>query len=962
VLGGGWLTRSRDTGSVLSIGKIAAGPAAAAYYTDQVAPDRIGYYAGEGEAVGQWLGAGAAALGLRGEVTREQLEAVLAGAGHREVREGAVAGFDLTFRAPKSVSVLWAVSDEDVSGQLRAGHDAAVQQAVGYLEREACRARRGAGGAVQVPGDGFVSAAFVHRTSRAGDPLLHTHVVTANLTCGPDGRWTALDGRHLYAQARTAGFVYQAALREQLTERLGLSWQPVEQGVADVAGVPRDVVEEFSQRRRQILQRVAERGERSAAAAQVAALDTREAKDDVPLAQRRREWRARAAEHGLDRTTVERLRGRSARRPVAGVQPGALTERSTTFTRADVVRALAEAAPDGASVTALEARADELLRQGEAVHVGEDGLRHARYSTPDLLAAEQRLINQVADCRAAYVPQPTEDEVEQALAVRATIGDDQAQVARRLCLDPAGIAVVRAPAGTGKTFALDAAREAWEAAGVDVVGCALSARAALELEDQAGIRSTTIARLLNRLDQSYALPEGGVLVVDEAGMVGTRALDRLADACEERAVKLILVGDDRQLPEIDAGGAFRAMADAAPVLELRESRRQREPWDRAALDALRRGDVERWACAYRDAGRITIASTCEDARAALVNDWARADGDAVMVAHRRADVADLNARARQLLQAEGRLAADQLERSDGRCFAEGDRVIATRNDRATALVNGRRAMIDAIDGATLRLRDDGGTTLQVGADDVDHAYAITAHRTQGATVDRAFVLGSENLYREWGYTALSRHRDEARFYVARGDLDLDADLPPGRDPLIAGLTRLLGRSAGQQTAGEHLRELTDEQVRREQQRLAERLRLDELPLPTDDPLKRLPHAAEDRERCEERLQRVIEERSATRLWQRAARRDLDRAIRRNEEERSRLDTALPKRTAPDGDATERWLERHGPDARRLLALATEASTREQHRWNAERRLDALDRTLRLEPPAPAPADALDLGW
>ncbi len=131
---------------MLSIGKIAAGPAAAAYYADQVAPDPSGYYDGEGEASGRWTGNGARQLGLTGDVSRDDLDAVLAGAGQRKVPKGAVGGFDLTFRAPKSVSVLWAVGDPGVASELRAGHDAAVAEALGYLEREACRARRGKGG------------------------------------------------------------------------------------------------------------------------------------------------------------------------------------------------------------------------------------------------------------------------------------------------------------------------------------------------------------------------------------------------------------------------------------------------------------------------------------------------------------------------------------------------------------------------------------------------------------------------------------------------------------------------------------------------------------------------------------------------------------------------------------------------------------------------------------------------
>lgn len=169
---------SARCGVVLSIGKIASGPQAAAYYTDQVARGRDDYWAGEGEVPGKWTGTGASSLGLSGEVDADRFSNLLEGAGLRTPpREGAVAGFDLTFRAPKSVSVLWAVGSQEVVDGLRAGHDQAVQDALGYLERKACRARRGAGGVLQVPGRGFIGAAFVHRASRAGDPLLHTHVV-----------------------------------------------------------------------------------------------------------------------------------------------------------------------------------------------------------------------------------------------------------------------------------------------------------------------------------------------------------------------------------------------------------------------------------------------------------------------------------------------------------------------------------------------------------------------------------------------------------------------------------------------------------------------------------------------------------------------------------------------------------------------------------------------------------------
>ena len=217
---------------MLSIGKLAGG--AEGYYLRAVASGVEDYYLGSGEAPGRWVGAGSVRLGLAGVVSPEQLRAVLDGrdpATGKSLlwvrRPDRLPGLDLTFSAPKSVSLLFALGDEQLSALVRRAHDAAVAQALGYLEREAGEVRRGKDGRDRLPGGGFVAAAFRHRTSRAGDPQLHTHVLVANMTRGSDGRWSALDGRQLYLQAKTAGTLYQAALRDQLRPaRPGLGAAP----------------------------------------------------------------------------------------------------------------------------------------------------------------------------------------------------------------------------------------------------------------------------------------------------------------------------------------------------------------------------------------------------------------------------------------------------------------------------------------------------------------------------------------------------------------------------------------------------------------------------------------------------------------------------------------------------------------------------------------------------------------
>jgi len=790
---------------MMSIGKLVAGPGVGRYYIDQVAQGREDYYAGEGEAAGVWMGTGVALLGLSGEVGEQELARLLEGRDPcsglllRPLRSSSpVAGFDLTLRAPKSVSILFGVAEREVAQRVVCAHELAVAEAIGYLEREACWTRRGAGGVIRLPGRGFVAAGFRHRSSRAGDPLLHTHVVVANATQTADGRWTALDGRELYRHAKTAGFLYQAALRAELSRELGLRWQPVVHGAADVEGVPRRVIEHFSQRRAEILELMGARGERSARAAQVATLETRRRKDyGVPVDRLREQWRARAAEHGLDRDALTRVLRPGPERRVEASDlaerlegPDGLTRERSAFTRRDVLQAFAEHARDGASVTTIESRADAFLTRDRIVEL-ESLAGERRYSTRELLQLEQDAIER------AQQPRPSaaavaDGALASALAGRPSIAAEQRELVTRLTQGGRGVEAVRAPAGTGKTFALDAAREAWRASGVPVLGCALSAKAAGELRDQAAIDTTTIARLTYALDHGVRLAQGSVLVVDETGMVGTRDLARLLDAAEQAQAKLVLVGDDRQLPEIQAGGLFSALADRLGAIELTEVRRQREGWDRDALAALREGDVDRFTRAYHQHGRIVAAPTADAARAALVDDWwsATERGEqALMIAHRRADVADLNRRARERMRAADRLGIDALVTPE-RTFAAGDRVVTRCNDRRLGVVNGQTGTLTRIGDGTLTMEIDRGAHVELPeryARDgrLEHGYASTAHRAQGATVDAAFVLGSDELYREWGYTALSRHRDAARFYVtaipaflnqAPEPLD-DADVP-----------------------------------------------------------------------------------------------------------------------------------------------------------------------------------------
>ena len=356
----------------------------------------------------------------------------------------------------------------------------------------------------------------------------------------------------------------------------------------------------------------------------------------------------------------------------------------------------------------------------------------------------------------------------------------------------------RRPAGAGKTFTLDGAREAWERHGYRVIGAALAARAAAELQATAGIPSTTLDALLGALDRrATTFDVRCVVLVDEAGMVGTRKLGRLLDHADAAGAKVVLVGDPRQLPELDAGGLLAALAERLPGVQLTENRRQRDAWERQALRHLRDGDIDTAIGSYRDHDRITLGDNAEDTRARLVADWwgtRLAGDDVVMLAGRRSDVDDLNRRARTRLEPTGDLHGPTLL-IDGTPFQAGDEVMTLRNDRRLRVRNGGRGTIVGVDPAacavTVAFRT--GETIAlptdyVAAGHVTHAYAMTVHKAQG-------------------YVAMSRGRLSNHLYMV-GPRPLDPDgaahaptRDRGADELLA---TGLATSKAQSLAVDHL--------------------------------------------------------------------------------------------------------------------------------------------------------------
>jgi conjugative relaxase-like TrwC/TraI family protein len=812
---------------VLSVSKLS--PGQEAYYERSVAAGIDDYYAGRGESPGIWVGRGSAELELDGvvgegelgrliggrhpltsaelrkhapkkQITVERIDAAT-GERHREEKTlSPVAGYDLVFSPPKSVSLLHALGSEDVRQAVNQAHLAAWQAALAYLEQRACVTRRGKNGVVRERGCGFVAAAYQHRTSRAQDPHLHTHVIVANMTKTPsDGEWRALDGEPILKHYRlAAGYLYQAQLRFELTQSLGVEWREPENGMAELAGVPDGALRAFSRRRVQVLDYLERRGSSGFYAAKVAAIETRDRKEPIDLPRLRLEWEARAAEHGLGRRQLKRLLGRTVQRELDEhdvgevatrlVGPEGLTDKRSTFSGTDAVMAWAQACSQGAPAERVLALVERFIGMEEVAPIAPAAVgRPAAFSTVELLRHE-RVALQLAT-RTSDVDAPTVSAATVARVARdrgPTLSREQAAMLRAVASSPDRVVCVVGHAGSGKTTALAALADAYQRDAYVAIGAAPSGVAAANLAAETGIPSGTLHRLLAEARQRSGLPRHCLLVVDEAGMADTRTLTRVLFQVEHAQGKAVLVGDPAQLPAVGPGGLYAAIVERNGAVELRDNRRQRDELERRALALLRQGRSRDYLAHAAEHGRLAVVPTRVEAKAQLIADWWQAARDdlvgSAMIAYRRADVAELNTVARTLLDREGVLGRDRLRLDHSVELAAGDRILCTHNDRRLDIANGSRGTIASVDRArraiVVELDDRRRLTLParyLDAGNVSHAYALTGHKTQGLTVERAFVLADDQrALKEWGYVALTRAREQARLYTIENELDQDA--------------------------------------------------------------------------------------------------------------------------------------------------------------------------------------------
>jgi len=419
----------------------------------------------------------------------------------------------------------------------------------------------------------------------------------------------------------------------------------------------------------------------------------------------------------------------------------------------------------------------------QLVALGRDSRGDHRFTSRAMIETEQRLeraTGLLAERRGHGLPATA---LDRAIAVAGRSGlilGGEQKAALSHIVRPNDLATVVGYAGTGKSAMLGVARDAWESVGYRVQGVALSGIAAENLESGSGIASRTIASMENQWGQGRELlTSRDVLVIDEAGMIGTRQMERVISEAEKRGAKVVLVGDPEQLQAIEAGAAFRATAERHGSVEITQIRRQGEDWQRDATRHLATGRTAEAIASYDERGRIHAADTREQARGELIDRWDRDRGAApgatrIILTLTNDEVRALNIAARERLRSGGALGDDVAVRAERgeRLFATGDRVMFLKNERSLGVKNGTLGQVQFVTQSRIAVMLDDGRSVAFDVKDyanVDHGYAATVHKSQGVTVDRVHVLATPGLDRHAAYVALSRHRDSVDLHYGRDD-------------------------------------------------------------------------------------------------------------------------------------------------------------------------------------------------
>ncbi|PAK75089.1 hypothetical protein CRM93_13835 [Acetobacter fabarum] len=737
-------------------------------------------------------------------------------------------GYDLQFAAPKSVSVLYAAGNRNQRDAIEDVQQEAVFKALEYVQQNGLIVTRCGhnGNDRQTPAE-LMAGTFLHTTSRSGDPQIHTHAVLLNVCRRADGTTGTIDNLELLKHQQEIGAIYRLALIQGLERRLGVKAVKDERNFR-IVGVPESIEQKFSKRRDDILSEAREMGIDTAShreASDNISRNTRGAKKDLPSrAELNERWDKEIKEEGWTRESIwesalavaaeERAKPRDTKTAFECALRQ-LTQTESVIEDRHLIGTILEHF-QGRSVSVDEAiyHARNARNSKQIIELTGNDKSKSRdlfFATPDVIDAEREIVRISLDRKKERVF-VSKDIIDKAIASKGTISEEQAELVRH-ALNRDGISVVEGSAGTGKSFSLGTASEAARNANLRVWVTAPSHQAVSVIAKDTSTDQTQAAVLrsfLNRISdpehtQGIRLSRDDVVIVDEAGMISTREMNELLRETAKAGAKVILAGDTRQLKPVAPGSPLRLISETIYSSRINEIRRQKVDWQRNASRDFASGEIEKAVTAYADKDRIVIG-TGEELRGRLIEDYLKdvkrdPTGTRLVLARTHNEVRNLNADLRNLLRQEGRITGADIEIealsrglkpvSGSLSLATGDRLIFGENIRASGhlIRNNDVATItdvcrDNIDGqpvvtlafdrgfeVTTRWSDLERLSRSKGNDPdtrplrVQHAYAVTIHSSQGASVDRSYVLNAAGMDKESLYVGMTRHKEDCHLYV-----------------------------------------------------------------------------------------------------------------------------------------------------------------------------------------------------
>lgn len=784
------------------------------YYQDLATED---YYVKGGEPPGIWAGIGATDLKLKGIIEDKGFANVMAGyspnkkfALCQNPGEKHRPGWDLTFNAPKSVSVLWARADELTKTLLQEAQKQAVLSALKLLEDNAAFTRRGSAGSAFEAVEGLVAGLFEHSTSRTQDPHLHTHMVVANVAPRSDDTWGTIESRNLMLWQKAASSIYRTSLAEDL-RNMGYQIEKDNEAFR-VVGIPDPICRHFSKRSELIKTELAKQSyaNRRSKSADIIALSTRQRKSEIDRPSLFLNWANEMNEMGFSKADLDKvhlskhdLKTNDIDTPVLDEESikSILTESQSVFRAQDVYDLAGKLGIENAqSVQAVSIIAQNTLQSEHSVFLCRDWKNNALFTTNEVIETELSLKNlavQLSSSSSHVLPQTAIDSAVGNMAIE--LSEEQLEAVLAAC-SSSQLSIIQGSAGAGKSISMGCVANAYRSSGSKVIGATIARAAANSLEKEAKIQSHTIARLLHALDsKTKPLKKGDVLIVDEAGQVGTMYLEQILSHANKIGFKVVLVGEDKQLDAIDHGGVLRYLSQPEIVgtTRIETIRRQNEAWDRQAVADFRDGYAGHALVQYAKRSQLTFSKDEDSSKQDLISAWQNyrlqnPDKKSMVIAQSWNDVIQLNRRMRHELQLDGIIGQENIDvkgtvsdRDIDFKVSAGERVRFTKNDYKRSYTNGDIGTVSKV-----QLMDDGDVWIRVALDSGRHtqfmlsdycndegrayltqAYAQTVYSSQGLTIDGdVFVYYTEYMDRAHSYVACSRHKDKAHIFANADEL------------------------------------------------------------------------------------------------------------------------------------------------------------------------------------------------